>query len=480
MDKPRILLRAENGPILAADETGLVMRLSDRVVADLARRLGTGAPTTGAVVESVAEIVAVPVQDAAILGDIDAWDVTRNGDWLGFTARLPGAEGTRRYLRHVSGPGIAAQTPGPVLGVFSLAGGRRFNAPSLRPDFPFHVLGMIADDAPDETTPLFQNLRHCGQDADLCCAMLHRRHDSFRALPLFATGLNLLAAAPLATADITPLHNQLARFTALARALGKSPRIAAFCIEIGPDNLAPGMDAEGFHRAALALLDGLAAAIAAAGLPPARFLLTLDCGGWWGCLPARARIAAEGICRLALCPGGHDLTVTGSTAPLPQDRLGQPTRAAARIQATLESLAIEAHFARESWIAPVLCLAERDGPRRLRAVFKSEAPLHVDAGDPMRAGSMAGFALYGAGDAAITAIEIAPGDDRSLLLTLSDDLPADGQARLDYAIPTGQAMPDAAGGPPGWAGALRDEWQARAATGDDLFRWALPASQVIR
>ena len=90
-----ILLSAENGPILAADDTGLVLRLSDRVVADLARRLAALRAAEPAPSAPPAPAPAMPL-DAAILGDIDGWDVTRQGDWLAFTARLPGAEGARQ------------------------------------------------------------------------------------------------------------------------------------------------------------------------------------------------------------------------------------------------------------------------------------------------------------------------------------------------------------------------------------------------
>ena len=188
MGNRKILLSAENGPILAADETGLVLRLSDRVVADLARRLAAlpGAQPHAEPNSVTAPTAAAIPLDPAILGDIDGWDVTRQGDWLSFSARLPGADGPRRYLRHASGTGVLAQTPGPVQGIFSIAGGRRFNAPSLSPDFPFHILGTAAFEDADEDPPLFDNLRHCGLDADLAAALLRRRHANFRALPLFA------------------------------------------------------------------------------------------------------------------------------------------------------------------------------------------------------------------------------------------------------------------------------------------------------
>ncbi|NHF73017.1 hypothetical protein [Paracoccus xiamenensis] len=474
MGNRTILLSAENGPILAADETGLVLRLSDRVVADLARRLAAlpGAQPHAEPNSVTAQAAAAIPLDPAILGDIDGWDVTRQGDWLSFTARLPGADGPRRYLRHISGTGVLAQTPGPVRGIFSIAGGRRFNAPSLSPDFPFHILGTAAFEDADEDPPLFDNLRHCGLDADLAAALLRRRHADFRALPLFAC-----AACPR-EGDLAPFRAALDRFAALGAALHKAPRVAAICLEVSADQVAPDQNADAFHHALLSQLDTIAQAVAEAGLPPARMLMTLDCGGWWGSDPTRARIAAEGLCRLALCPGTHDLTLTGSTASLTQDRLGQPLRASALIQAELESRALEALAGRENWTAPILCLVERDGPRGLRALFKSAAPLVIDTGDPMGAGPLAGFALSGAPEGIeISEIGIDPQDPRAIRLTLNADLPREVAARLEYAMPR---APDPDSRLPGWAGALRDDWQGETGTGAPVYRWALPASQVIR
>ncbi|SDD41764.1 hypothetical protein SAMN05421538_101570 [Paracoccus isoporae] len=474
-----ILLSAENGPVLAADDTGLVMRLSDRVVADIARRMGQAPGTAkGEALPQGDPVAAAPVTlDAAILGDIDAWDAMRDGDWLRFTARLPGAEGVRRYRRHISGPALLAETPGPVLGLFSLSGGRRFNAPSALPEFPYHLANISPQEDEGEAPRLFEALHHSGINAYTACTLLRHRHDAFRALPLFATAAALLPPGPLGSGtDLDMLRPSLDRFAALAGALGKSARIAAIAVEIGPDHLADGMDARGFHAAGLALLDGISATVDQAGLAPPRILLTLDCGAWWGTQAARARIAAEGFALLALRPGGHDLCVVGATAALTQDRLGQPTADAILAQSAVEAQALEARMAREAWTAPLMCLAERDGPRALRAVFKAGAALILDPDDPMQAGPAAGFAITGA-DAApgIAGVEIHPQDDRAIRITLDGDLPDSGEWRLDYAIPEAPGA-----GRPGWNGALRDDWQAVSGDGRTHYRWAVPASQVIR
>lgn len=474
-----ILLSAENGPVLAADETGLVMRLSDRVVADIAQRIGAALPPASPAALPAGDPAgpAPTTLDAAILGDIDAWDVMPDDEWLRFSARLPGAEGPRRYLRHASGPAILAETPGPVLGLFSLSGGRRFNAPSALPEFPYHLANISPQDDEGEAQRLFDNLHHSGINVYTACASLRRRHDACRALPLFATASALLPPGRFgADTDLTALRLSLHRFAALAAARGKPARIAAIAVEIGSDHVADGMDAGGFHAAGLSLLDAVNAAAVEAGFAPPRFLLTLDCGGWWGTPASRARIAAEGFGLLALRPGSHEVTIAGATAGLDQDRLGQPTAGAIARQAELESRALEAVMARGEFTAPLLCLAEREDAGVLRAVFKSGAPLVIDPGDPMQAGPAAGFAISG-GPAApdIATVEIHPQDDRAIRITLDGELPADREWRLDYAMPHGPGA-----GRPGWNGALRDEWRAVPGDGAETCRWAIPASLVIR
>ena len=102
-----VLISADNGDVIAFDETGLILRLSDSVVDDLRTRLGS-----------------VSAADPAeILGDIDAWDLRREGDWYRFTARLDDL--ARGYQRRVDGGDIIAAAPGPLYGLLSVGGARR-------------------------------------------------------------------------------------------------------------------------------------------------------------------------------------------------------------------------------------------------------------------------------------------------------------------------------------------------------------------
>ena len=47
-DHNQTLISAENGPVIEADSTGLVLRLSDRVIRDIARRIGLPAAPSAA------------------------------------------------------------------------------------------------------------------------------------------------------------------------------------------------------------------------------------------------------------------------------------------------------------------------------------------------------------------------------------------------------------------------------------------------
>ena len=77
-----VIIRAENGDVIRYDETGLILRLSDKVIADIAARLKL----------TPQAVTAAPVDAIPDLPDgIDLWSPRRIGDWLHFQANLPGA-----------------------------------------------------------------------------------------------------------------------------------------------------------------------------------------------------------------------------------------------------------------------------------------------------------------------------------------------------------------------------------------------------
>lgn len=440
--------------------------------------------------------------DPALLGDIDAWDLHRAGDWLRFQARLPGAPGgARRYLRPVTGGGIVAETGGAVLGLFGLGGGRHATTFPGAPAFAHHVVTAPPPE-PDEPDRILRNLRERSGESALADALLGARHAGFRALPLIVTGHDLIAPAPVGAAGpdllaqpLAALADRLDRLAALARALNRPARLLALRVAPGPDQ-APG-DADAFHRAALAQLDAIAAQLAGRNLGRTRFLTVADCGTWWQHDAAANRAAIEGMHRLILRPGVHQLIVAAPGYMFAQDDLGQPTPQAQAARAAIEAHALDADLARKDWACPLLCLAERhDG--LIRATFKTLGPLRIDPADPFGAGPAAGFALAGTG-AGIASVTLAPDDPGAVLIRPDGPLlpgPGATELRLDYATGGPPRARRTFGGPGGGfgpaCGALRDDWSAPApdtgagpgpdpgAAGATLHRWALPASLVIR
>ncbi|MEJ2021294.1 MAG: hypothetical protein P8X43_04435 [Maritimibacter sp.] len=486
-DTPRrgTLLEAENGPAIEYDETGLVLHLADKVVEDLARRLG--GKVSGAAAETVAETgddapvaVARGAQpDPGVLDDIDAWDLQENGNWYRFMARLPGAEGSRHYLRPRDGGGIIAEAGGAVQGLFGIGGGRHVTTWPSPPRFRHHV---VMAKAPSEGEPerRVENLRETSGESALGDALIARRHDAYRALPLIVTGQDLLPPGPGEVPDevLEGLSDRLTRFQALATSLGKSARLLALRVAPGPDQAAGSIS--DFHRAALAQLDAISAKVPVADLGKIRFLTVTDSGAWWQHEAEANRPALEGQYHLILRPGAHHLIVAAPGYMFAQDDLGQPTQAAALNRAEMEAYALEADLARESWTCPLLYLAERDGDV-IRATFKSDGGLVLDPADPFGAGPAAGFALAGT-EAGIASVEIASDDPGAVLIRTNGALTASAGAdslRLDYAIGGPARVQSAENFPPA-CGALRDHWQAPAPDGSTLHRWALPGSLELR
>lgn len=475
MSKRQILLSAANGPVIGVDDTGVVMNLSDRVIRDIARRL----PTTGAAPTELAAQPTVSEQQFWLADDIDWWNARSEGDWVRFDARLPGTDDSRRYARHASGAGVLADAPGALLGLISLAGPRRYTQISVAPDFPYHIVGCPPPEV--DESPLFANLGHRGIDTGICDRLLARRHAAFRRLPLHVTQPCLLVpSAPLEKADLTEFTQALNRIATFARELGRPARIIAVAVELGPQHVTTGATAEDMHLAVLGLLDRVAADIRAAGMGEAPILLTVDAGAWWNDDAELAQCAADALQRLILCPGAHVIVPVGSTTGLEQDDLGLPSKAAMAEQILREVSVIERLQDRQTIAAPVLYLAERIDPRHIKAIFKVQCALSIDAGLLDQIGPGAGFSLRLADtgeDWPITSVEIDPGDSGTLILAVSTDLPENRTLWLDHALPLQSGKTVA------FPATSISETFTDAAQGnmdEPLRLWAMPASMEVR
>ncbi|MFV0292082.1 MAG: hypothetical protein ACK5II_02175 [Paracoccus sp. (in: a-proteobacteria)] len=471
MSDQKTIIAATNGPIVGVDDTGVVLHLSDRVLRDIVRRL----PELGMSPEAAGKTAPTSQGDTAwIEDDIDWWNARKEGDWTQFDARLPGTGDSRRYLRHVSGPGIMADTPGALQVLASLGGSRRYTQQSAQPDFPYHVIACPPPE-PGET-PLFANLTHRGIDSAICDILLHQRLAAFQRLPSFAIQPCLLPPTGLPDqTDLAEFRQGIQRLTALAAAMDKPVQMAAIVLELGPQHLDPSLDPDILHRASLKFLDKIATEIRAAGLGETPILLTADAGAWWNCDVLAARKAAEALQRLVLCPGTHRIIPVGSTTGLMQDDLGMPANETIACQAALEARVIDTVLRGHICDAPVLYLAEYIGPNRIRATFKTRGGLGIDGIRHEQTGPGAGLSatLTDTGaDWPINTVERDPQDRGALIVTLQSDPPPGHELRLDHALP--RQAGENVGFP---ATAIFDAAEDESAT---LQFWAMPASMVVR
>ena len=178
-----VIIKAENGDVIRYDETGLILRLSDKVIADIAARLELK-PQTAAAGE------ALPLPD--LPEDIDLWAPRREGDWLFFQANLPGADSARGYRRHVEGGAIMAEARGPLFAVLGIGGARAGLGSPGPARFPWHVLGPADDigavgmggEGEASVTAALEPLRELTVEALIADEILARRRAGFQPLPL--------------------------------------------------------------------------------------------------------------------------------------------------------------------------------------------------------------------------------------------------------------------------------------------------------
>lgn len=457
-----VLIRAENGDVVAWDETGLILRLSDRVVADLRDRLG----------------LTQRRDVAATLGDIDAWDLHEENGWLRFTARLDPALGPRAYRRALAGGDIVADAPGPITALLSIGGQRRAGFNPRPPAFRHHIVAP-ADDvgavglegtARATATPHLQHLPWATRDALLAEALLTTRFVQGRALPLYLTRAETDGSATAADLASGPafanLCTALDNLTAAARLSGTRASVTAIGLDWGAEDCgtAPLPLARDLRR----LMARIEAEMARRDLTRPVFLLTAESG------TARdtTHPAIEAHALLATFPGPHRLVIPAPSYMFDQTRHGRPTDTARARMAAMDAHALTEALARRPWFCPTLLLAEAQGTE-IRVTARAMGDLTLS--DALGAGPLAGFRLTGT-DATLTAIRIAPDDPQALILTT--DSPAAG-ATLHYAH-AAPPQPGRDGLPPN-RGGLRDGWEAPCAQGGaPLHRWALPAILPVR
>lgn len=441
-----VVLRAKNGDVIRYDPSGLILRLSDRVVEDIALRL----PENAAPKISQNKAANPPA-------GIDAWNARRDGDWLRFTARLKGAQGVRDVRQHIDGGDILADTNGPLLGVLGIGGARAALANPGGADFPYHIAAP-ADDigavghAGIETarkTDRLEHIREMTHEALVAQTILQWRMEDYGPLPLFMTRVETdssTTAADLACGKaVENLLIAAENLKSAADLMGKKAKVLAVCLDFAlEDHSKSAID---YRDGLLATMEAVSSGLWTLGFDRPTFVMRLESG-----LPDVApQPSLDGQWELSWNHGDHCLLTSAPSYMFDLDAYDRHTEIARIQQAEMSAYAI-AEAA--TWKCPTLHLAELEG-KTIRVTIRSIGPLALDSPE--------GFALTGCENGAtIKSIKVAADDDKALVITLNK-APKGNDLRLAYAC-VGQPR-----------GFLRDDWQAKSATDATLHRYALPA-----
>lgn len=451
------IIRAENGDVIGFDETGLTLRLSDRVIADIAARLdlsttrGEAAPPP-------------PLPD--LPDDLDLWAIGRTGDWVTFQANLPGSDAPRGYRRHVEGGAILAEARGPLFGVLGIGGARAALASPGPGRFAYHIfapaddigaVGMGGDgDAP--LTSLLQQLPELTHEALLAEALLTRRAAARQALPLYfvrAETDQATTAVDLGTGPaMANLDRALGNLVSAATALGVSAQVLAVTLDYVLEDISG--DPTAYRDGMIALMERITRSMAKHGLARPVFLSAFDCGTQ----TITTGPALEGQWELSWNHADHQLVFTAPSYAFPIDDTGRLTDDGRRSKAEIAADALLAVQAGQRWLCPTIQLAERHGTT-IRLVCEAMEALEIDAADPFGTGPLAGFRLDGVTNGArLKSVSVDPKDRKTLILTCTKQ-PEGADLTVSYAHGA-----DPGNGPyPSNRGALRDSGA----------RWALPA-----
>jgi hypothetical protein len=455
-----VIIRAENGDVIRYDETGLILRLSDKVIADIAARLELKPQALPA--------EALPLPD--LPEDIDLWAPRREGDWVVFQANLPGADGPRGYRRHVSGGAILAEARGPLLAILGIGGARAGLGSAGPARYRWHVLGPADDigavgmggegEAP--ATDALEPLRELTVEALVADEILARRRAAHQSLPLvFVRAETDMAASAHdlgAGAAVANLERTCANLQAAASWLGTRAQVLAVVLDYTLEDLTG--DPVAYRDGMIALMERVTRGMAKQGLARPIFLSAFDCGTQ----TVTRGPGLEGQWELAWNHGDHRLVLAAPSYAFQIDDTGRLTDAGRAEKAHLLTEALLAVHGGGRWQCPVIQLAEW-AEDHIRLICEAQDHLVIDPNDPFEAGPLAGFALEGVTNgAAVTGVEIDKGDPKVVLLRCTQR--PKGEVFVTYA----HAAAPGAGPYPANRGALRGDYALGAAR-----RWALPA-----
>ena len=457
-----VIIRAENGDVIRYDETGLILRLSDKVVADIAARLELKPQA------AIAAPEAFPIPD--LPEDIDLWAPRREGDWVFFQGNMPGADGPRGYRRHVSGGAVIAETRGPLYAILGIGGARaglgspgpaRFRWHVLAPADDIGAVGMGGEGEAAETDAL-EPLRELTVEALIADELLARRRAAHQALPLVMvraeTDMATTAHDLGAGMAVSNLDRACANLQAAAARLGTRAQVLAVVLDYTLEDLTG--DPVAYRDGMIGLMERITRGMAKAGLARPIFLTGFDCGTH----DVTRGPGLEGQWELSWNHADHQLVFAAPSYAFQIDDTGRLTDAGRAEKALLMATALLEVQGGGKWLCPTIQLAERAGDD-IRVICEAQDGLVVDPDDPFGAGKTAGFALEGVTNGAtITGIEFGKFDSKALILHCSKR--PEGEIFVTYAYGQGST----AGPYPANRGALRGDFGEGA-----MRRWALPA-----
>lgn len=486
-----VLVQARNGDVIGYDPTGLVLRLADKVIDDIALRLGGRLQAEGQAAVAASDPRDMAELEAMLEG-LDVWNIRAEGDWLRFSGRLPGRQGPRDFRLCRAGGDVVADAPGPVIGILGIGGPRAALANAEGAGYPFHILapaddiGAVGHAGVERAavTDLLAHLREMTHEALMAEACLDWQLEKHAGLPMFVTRVETdSSGSAAALAEGVAVENLLraaANLKLAAARLGKPARIFAVTLDFALEAVAG--SATDYRDGMLALMARVEAGLAKLGFDRPVFVARLEAGRPGLTLDR----VIEAQWELAWNCGAHRLVISAPSTMFAHDEYDRPTPEARRHMAAMSAAAASAAAMQtlkpdplqDGWRCPVIHLAELDatpGPKGqavLRVVMRALGDLVLAPGDSVGGDQAVGFALEGDRTGAeITSVAVDPGDAQTVLVTL-DRRPEGDDLRLRYGY---GVAPDGAG-----QVAVRDGWQLAAADGRMLHRWALPCRLAIR
>jgi hypothetical protein len=447
------------------------LRLSDKVIADIAARLQLkpeataqdAAPAAGSVTH-----LADPLPD--LPEDVDLWAAHSKGDWVHFQANMPGAEAARGYRRHVSGGAIVAEARGPLLAIFGIGGARASLATGGPARFRWHVLAPADDigavgmgsEGEAVVTDGLESLRELTVEAMLADELLARRATMRLPLPLVCVRTETDSAATakdLGTGlAVENIDRALSNLVAAGRKLGSGVQVLTVVLDYALEDLTG--DPVAYRDGMIALMERITRGMAKHVLARPVFLAAFDCGTQ----DITRGPGLDGQWELSWNHGDHQLVFAAPSYAFEIDDTGRLTDKGRAQKAELLAEALLAYQADGRWLCPTIQLAERSGAD-IRLISEAMEPLEIDSNDPFDAGKLAGFALEGVTNGAkIIQVEIDTADPKVVVLKCSRR--PEGEVFVTYA----HAAAPGSGPYPANRGALRDSYGEGARR-----RWALPA-----